>query len=270
MEELFQHLQPPAAPEQTQGQQLAALEDLDRHYGQGHLRHLVCDVTGRRVVAKSSLLRGGVDVEPYNRFYPRTKVSAASESAVNHRTSSLVARLDDMTPGVMVPIMRRTTGSQYQHVFVIGHAAGVALENPFQVVWLGSNRWRVNAGEISGGGLGQTAFIPGADLTGSAGFIGFYLGLNPVINIGFPTRISWSAGGLVFTSTFGNRPPVRTLGNPTSNLPTAWTSGTVFVPLAHVEAPTASARPSIRQIRSGNLRVPDSYGPGPGFPGVSS
>jgi hypothetical protein len=257
MDPLFQHLKPAPAPSDDSAKaKLAHLMDLDRHLGAQTAPRLLTDpVTRRKTLAAFTLPAGAADSSPYDPDYPSslTPVEGLSEGEVQDRTISLVNRLGDSHDLPVHGFRTQTTGSVlFQSDSVLGYAAGVDLSVPFRVAHLGGRRWRVSGGSISGGGREQNEQdIPGRDVTTDAGFIGFWASVTPVRMTDGSLPYSIDPSGLSAEDDYEQAGPTRALPPPDSDELDAWSSGRVFIPLAWVSAPTASAPAHIVNILGG-------------------
>lgn len=266
MKPLLQHLQPADSPDDDgeARRMLGTLQDLDRHLGSQAVPRMLTSLTGRRVLGMMTLPADAADVGPYDRNYPSSLGTAPNAS---ERVQALAAQLQGAFDLPLVPLQ---TPDRHQ-MFVLGFAAGGKVGESWEVSHLGSNLWRCRGGVVRGGGVASnTQRVSDAEVRIDQGFIGFSVSLSPYPAPGDEESFVFGirARSLEGRGSWVNQGPVRS-ATASPDIAYTWRGGSMFVPVAYVEAPTASRRPRSIQMMRGVIQFWDRYS-APGLPGYTT
>lgn len=252
----FQHLKPasqsPASPEAVKD--FCTLRDLDLKTGiSAGTAELVKTGDGRVVQVPITLPTGQAELEAFDRDYGSTSIPTAGLTteeleAKSRRLRNQIEGREEATNEVMIPDLENETLRKTQ-----GWVVGIE-DKPFQVVYLGGNRWNVSGGELryttNDGEDPETGTpitvskvipIPGVILSLNQGFVGFSLALSIVDeNLGYQAVPS-SIQGL---ATFSHNMPGRDITFPDEfTQVTTYSPGLMYIPLAYVISPNGISQP---------------------------
>lgn len=294
MEPFFQHLKTETetvtGASQESRSQLGRLLDMEKNTrGQGQPRVVTDAATGRNYLAAHTLPAGQPDLEPYEPNYA-SSLPVGSEASISARTSAVINRIDDAQVGYASTMIQAGTTKRHTLHECLALPVGAARAAPFTVSHAGGTRWLVTGGTFSWyeydvpaeGATELTTSVAGSKVfqetfvTTLEGFIGFKVPLSPVYDkaSGHTRYGIQGVSSLQVQRSYADTPPTRLIPIPAdgeSELESAafieWSTGSMFVPLAYVVAPSGG-RPLIFNIRGGgNLSVGPSYD-GPGLPPI--
>lgn len=292
MEPFFQHLQPETATgaSQESRSQLGRLLDMERNtLGQGQPRVVTDAASGRNYLVPHTLPASQPDMESYDPNYAST-LPVGSEASITARTSAVLNRIEDAQVGYASTMIQAGTTKRHTLHECLAMPVGVSRATPFTVSHAGGNRWLVTGGTFSWyeydvpaeGDTELTASVAGSKvfkdtfLQTSEGFIGFTVPLAPI----YDEESGHTRFGINGVSDFQakrsytNNSPTRLLPppgdgetDPESATFVEWSTGSMFVPIAYVVAPSGG-RPLILNVQGGwSFAVGPSYS-GPGLPPI--